>query len=53
MFGNIIEVVLALLAIISIVIIGFIFQYNTIAIDEHLGYTCVTLSLNNETICYK
>jgi hypothetical protein len=53
MFGNITEIVLALMALILIVAIAFIYQYNTIAIGENLGYMCVTLLLNNETICYR
>ena len=53
MFGNITEIILALLALISIVALAFVYQYNTIVIDERPGYMCVTLVLNNETICYK
>jgi hypothetical protein len=53
MFGNIAEIILALMALILIVAIAFIYQYNTIAIGEHLGYMCVTLLLNNQTICYR
>jgi hypothetical protein len=53
MFGNIIEIVLALMALILIVTIAFFYQYNTIAIGERFGYMCVTLLLNNETICYR
>jgi hypothetical protein len=53
MFGNITEIILALMALILIVAIAFMYQYNIIAIGEHLGYMCVTLMLNNETICYR
>jgi hypothetical protein len=53
MFGNITEIILALLALISIVALAFVYQYNTIVIDERPGYMCVSLVLNNETICYK
>jgi len=53
MFGNITEIILALLALISIVALAFVYQYNAIVIVERPAYMCVSLMLNNETICYK
>jgi hypothetical protein len=53
MFGNTADIILALMALISIVTMSFYLQYQILEISYERGYMCIRVILNDQTICYK